>query len=211
MPPADSARGAPANQSRGAFASIAGHQRLVALLARAIARDTLPPSLLFAGASGIGKRKLAIAIAQAVNCLAPRLAAAADRKPGALELDACGECASCRRIARGVHGDVILLEPGDTGSIKIEPVRDIIDRANYRPFEGRRRVVIVDEADALVDAAQNALLKTLEEPPPASVFILVSSMPDSLLATVRSRCRPLRFADLTAAEVATILMRDHEY
>src|SRR5688572_21148723 len=172
------------------FASTAGHQRLFALLARAIARDTLPPSLLFAGTAGIGKRRTAVAVAKTLNCLAPR-------KSGVFEIDACGECASCRRIARGVHADVIVLEPGDTGSIKTDQVRDIIDRANYRPFEGRRRVVIVDEADALIDAAQNALLKTLEEPPPTSVFILVSSMPDVLLPTFRSRCRPLRFGDLT--------------
>jgi len=186
------------------FARVAGHQRLLALLARAIARGTLPPSLLFAGASGIGKRRVAVAVAQALNCLAPQTSAL-------FEIDACGECASCRRIVRGVHGDVIVLEPGDTGTIKIDPVRDVIDRANYRPFEGRRRVVIVNEADALVDAAQNALLKTLEEPPQASVFVLVSSMPDVLLPTVRSRCRPLRFGDLTPAEIAAALVRDHEY
>src|SRR5204863_1502376 len=105
------------------------------------------------------------------------------------DVDACGECASCRRIARGVHQDVLTIEPGDTGTIKIEQVRDVIDRAGYRPFEGRRRVVIVDEADAMVAPAQNALLKTLEEPPSASVFILISSTPDALLPTVRSRCR----------------------
>ena len=186
------------------FATIAGHQRLLALLARAIARDTLPPSLLLAGTSGIGKRRTGMAVAEALNCLAPR-------KSGTFETDACGECASCRRIARSVHADVVVLEPGETGTIKTDVVRDVIDRANYRPFEGRRRVVIVDEADALMEAAQNALLKTLEEPPPASVFILVSSMPDALLPTVRSRCRPLRFGDLTPAEVAAVLVRDHEY
>ena len=186
------------------FHRIAGHQRLLTLLSRAIARDTLPPSLLFAGTAGIGKRRTAMAVAEALNCLAPLAA-----KP--LETDACGECASCRRIARGVHGDVVLIEPGDSGSIKIEPVRDVIDRANYRPFEGKRRVVIIDEADALILQAQNALLKTLEEPPQASVFILVSSMPDALLATVRSRCRPLRFGELAPADVAATLMRDHEY
>ena len=186
------------------FATIAGHQRLRALLARAVAGDTLPPSLLLTGTSGIGKRRTAMAVAEALNCLAPK-------KTGAFEIDACGECTACRRIARGVHCDVVVIEPGDTGTIKIEPVRDVIDRANYRPFEGKRRVVIIDEADALVDAAQNALLKTLEEPPAASVFILVSSMPDALLATVRSRCRPLRFGELAPADVAATLMRDHEY
>ena len=177
---------------------------MLALLSRAIARETLPPSVLFAGPQGVGKRRAAVAVAEALNCLAPRAA-------GALEVDACGECASCRRIARGVHPDVIVLEPGDTGTIKIDQVREVIDRAHYRPFEGRRRAVILDEADALVPAAQNALLKTLEEPPSASVLILVSSMPDALLPTVRSRCRPLRFGALAPAEVAEALIRDHQY
>ena len=186
------------------FRDVAGHQRMLGLLSRAIARETLPPSVLFAGPEGIGKRRTAAAVAEVLNCLNPR-------RDDAFEIDACGECAPCRRIARGIHPDVIAVEPGDTGAIKIDQVRDVIDRANYRPFEGRRRVVIVDPADALGPPAQNALLKTLEEPRPASVFILVSSMPDLLLPTVRSRCRPLRFGELAAAEVAGVLIRDHEY
>jgi DNA polymerase-3 subunit delta' len=105
----------------------------------------------------------------------------------------------------------VLLEPGDSGSIKIETVREVIDRAAFRPFEGRRRFVIIDEADALVEPAQNALLKTLEEPPSASVFILVSSMADALLPTVRSRCQRLRFGALSAADVSTVLVGDHGY
>ena len=104
-----------------------------------------------------------------------------------------------------------IVEPSESGSIKIEQIRDVVDRAGYRPFEGRRRVVIVDDAEAMVDAAQNALLKTLEEPPQSSVFVLVSSMPDSLLPTVLSRCQRLRFGELSAVEVANALMRDHEY
>jgi DNA polymerase-3 subunit delta' len=87
------------------------------------------------------------------------------------------------------------VEPGDSGSIRIEQVRDVIDRSAYRPFEGRRRVVVVDQADALVPAAQNALLKTLEEPPSSSVFVLVTARPDALLPTVRSRCIRLWFAE----------------
>jgi DNA polymerase-3 subunit delta' len=183
---------------------IVGHRRLVSLLSRASARGTLPPALLLAGPSGVGKRRTAVAISQALNCLNPQ-------SSSALDVDACGACASCRRIARGVHPDVIVLEPGDTGTIKIEQVRDVIDRAAYRPCEARRRVVVIDEADALVPQAQNALLKTLEEPPAASVFLLVSSMPDALLPTVRSRCPRLRFAPLAPSEVAEALMRDHGY
>jgi DNA polymerase III subunit delta' len=185
------------------FRTIIGHRRLVSLLSKAIARQSLPPVLLLAGPSGVGKRRTALAIAQALNCLEP---IAADS-----QLDACGTCASCRRIERGVHPDVIIIEPGDTGTIKVDQVREAIDKAGYRPFEARRRVVIVDEADAMVAAAQNALLKTLEEPPSASVFLLVSSMPDALLPTVRSRTPRLRFGVLAPAEVADALIRDHEY
>jgi DNA polymerase-3 subunit delta' len=120
-------------------------------------------------------------------------------------------CSACGRIARGVHPDVQTIEPGDTGTIKIEQVREAIDRAVFRPFEGRKRVTIVEHADALVPAAQNALLKTLEEPLPASVFILVTSRPDALLPTVRSRCAHLRFGRLQVSEVAEVLERRHGY
>src|SRR5947207_953569 len=160
------------------FSAIAGHQRLISLLSRAIVRGTLPSSLLFAGPRGVGKRRTAMALAEAINCLEPRKSDAPDAR---VPLDACGRCGSCSRIARGIHPDVIVVEPGDTGSIKIEQVRDVIDRSAYRPFEGRRRVVIVDQADTLLAAAQNALLKTLEEPPSRSVFILVTARPDALL------------------------------
>jgi DNA polymerase-3 subunit delta' len=145
-----------------------------------------------------------MAIAEAVNCLKPVSTTEFER-------DACGECAACRRISRGVHPDVIVIEPGDMGSIKIEQVRDVIDRAGFRPFEGRKRVVIIDDADALMPAAQNALLKTLEEPPTASIFLLVSSIPDALLPTVLSRCPRLRFGELSPSEIAEALIRDHDY
>ena len=161
---------------------ITGHGRVVELLSRSIARGTLPPSLIFAGPPGTGKRATALAVAQLLNCLKPR------------DGDACGECAQCTRVARGVHPDVLMIEPGDSGSIKIDAVRDAVDRAGYRPFEGKRRVLVIADADALVPAAQNALLKTLEEPPSSSVFILITSRPDMLLQTVRSRCIRLTFA-----------------
>jgi len=184
------------------FREIAGHRHLLELIGRATSRGTLPPSLIFAGPAGVGKRMAAVALAQLMNCLA------LDKTGGA---DACGACSSCKRIARGVHADVLMVEPGETGSIRIDQVRDAIERSAYRPFEGRRRVVIVDEADSLNAEAQNALLKTLEEPPSASTFVLVTSRPDMLLPTVLSRCQRLRFGRLSPGEVATILIRDHEY
>jgi len=187
------------------FSTIAGHGRVLSLLSRAIARDAMPPAVLMAGPAGVGKRLTAVAVAQAINCLQPRSSAE-------LERDACGECASCKRIARGVHPDVIILEPaGETAVIKIEPLREVVQQSQYRPFEGRRRVIIIDEADAATTDAQSALLKPLEEPPSASIFILVSSLPDVLLPTVRSRCPRLRFGPLAPADVARILVRDHQY
>jgi DNA polymerase-3 subunit delta' len=257
------------------FREIAGHRHLFSLMTAAAMRGTLPPSLIFAGPEGVGKKLAAVALAQLLNCPSPvatkyegpgedgvpppkeqraissgsqmneqasseRAASAsapsmfdvasdpdingpwevsserdprngADRGSELSGNDACGVCASCRRIARGVHADVLVVEPGDTGVIKVDQVRDAIDRAAYRPFEGRRRVVIVDAADLVLTEAQNALLKTLEEPPAASTFVLVTSRPDVLLPTVRSRCQRLRFGRLAPAEIASVLARDHGY
>src|SRR5437773_6252663 len=197
------------------FAQVFAHRRLVSLLSRSIENDSLPPSLLFAGPVGVGKRLTAIAVAQALNCpkgsgfAVPGSGFAVPGSgftvPGSM-FDACGTCAACKRISRGVHPDVPIVGPGDSGAIRIDQVREIVDRAAYRPFEGRRRVVIIDGADALVTAAQHALLKTLEEPPPSSVFILVTSRPDTLLATVLSRCPQLRFRPLAADDIAAALV-----
>lgn len=187
------------------FRDIIGHRKLVALLTRSVARQTLPPSLIFSGPAGVGKQLAALATAQALNCLSPQ--ASTDPESGHPGHDACGVCAACSRIARGVHPDVLFIQPNDKGNIKIEPVREAIERSGYRPFEGRRRVTIIDSADGLERSAQNALLKVLEEPPPGSAFILVTALPDLLLPTVRSRCPQLRFRPLEPAEVAALLMR----
>src|SRR5262245_57620880 len=101
------------------FRAITGHRPLLELLARATARGTLPPSLIFAGPEGVGKRLTAIALAQLLNCQQTDVR---NQKTEDRSLDACGECAACTRIARGVHADVLVIEPGDTGSIKIEQV-----------------------------------------------------------------------------------------
>jgi DNA polymerase III subunit delta' len=201
-----------------AFQEVVGHRRMLSLLSRAIARDTLTPSLVLSGPEGVGKRLTAMAIAQTLNCTSvkqtPRGVTHDSNDPGSasgLMLDACGKCSSCLRIVRGAHPDVETIEPGENNSIKIDQVRQAIERAVFRPFEGRRRVTIIDQADALVAPAQNALLKTLEEPLPASVFILVTSRPDTLLPTVRSRCAVLRFGRLQVAEVAEVLERREGY
>jgi len=179
------------------FRDILGHARLTSLLLRAVVRESVPPTLLLAGPAGVGKWRAAFALAEALNCQAP------------VDGDACGTCRSCDRIARGLHVDVRTLEPDDSGKIKIEPVRDVLDGCGYRPFEGKRRVVLIRDADALLESAQNSLLKSLEEPPPATVFVLTSAAPDALLRTVRSRTMRLTFGRLTIDEVEQLLARDH--
>ena len=189
------------------FRDILGHEHVLGLLSQAAGRGTLPQSLIFAGPAGVGKHLAAVALAQLLNC--QKDGAAATARP--LNGDACGDCPSCKRIARRVHPDVLFIEPEDSGSIKTEQVRQAIESAGYRPFEGRRRVVIIDQAEAMVLNGQDALLKTLEEPPAASVFILVTSMPDTLLPTVRSRCQRLRFGRLAPGDVAAVLKQKHGY
>ena len=183
------------------FCNVVGHGALLHLIARAVGRQTLPPSLLFVGPDGVGKQRVAMALAQVQNCLVPV-------ETTTFDVDACGSCEACLKIARGSFADVLRLEPGEAGSITIDQVRQVVRQAAYRPFEGRRRVVVVMDADGLLVAAQNALLKTLEEPPDSSQFILVTSRPDVLLPTVRSRMQRLTFGQLTTEEVEAVLVHE---
>jgi DNA polymerase-3 subunit delta' len=178
------------------LADVLGHVQPRALLLRAVVARSVPQSLLLDGPDGVGKRTTALALASAINCPQP-----------AVDGDACGQCSSCRRIARAQHPDIVSLVPNEKGSITVDMVREVIGQASYRPFEARRRVVIVDDADLLQPQAQNALLKTLEEPPPSSMFVLVTSRPDSLLETVRSRCPRVRFGRLGPGDLAAVLVR----
>jgi DNA polymerase-3 subunit delta' len=177
------------------FASIVGHAQVVNLLRRAAAAGRVPQSLLISGPEGVGKRTVAIALAQAVNC--PK------RRDG----DSCGVCATCVRIEKGQHSDVVVVNKGDEASIKIATLRDrLLHVIGYRPFEAERRVYIIDPADDVTPEAQAALLKTLEEPPPAAILMLLSAYPDTLLATVQSRCRRLRLGPLSERDVARVLV-----
>jgi DNA polymerase-3 subunit delta' len=165
-----------------AFASVIGHDRLKDLLSRALREARLPPALLFAGPEGVGKRTLALAVGRALVC---------ERRGG----DACDGCASCSRALRGLHPDLRTIEP-ETSAIKIEQIRDLVREVAGRPFEGSARAFVLDDAHALTEQAANALLKSLEEPPPTSHLFLVTAAPQGLLPTIRSRCQTLRFSPL---------------
>jgi DNA polymerase-3 subunit delta' len=179
------------------FASLVGNQALVARLARMAAADTVPPSLLFTGPPGVGKLQAALTLAQALNCL---------ERQG----DACGECPACVRIGRGEHPDVGIVRPEGAGrQLKVDSVRQIVSETPFRPFEGRRRVSVLVDADRMNATAANTLLKTLEEPPPWAVLILVTSNAAALLPTIWSRCQVYRFAPLAIDDLAKLLVERH--
>lgn len=176
------------------FRDLKGHRAQQTLLARALMRDALPQSLIFAGPDGVGKRLVALSVAQRLNCLT----AAPD------EGDACGTCSACRRIASGTHPDVLTIQGVSTlGEKKVDAVREQISAAAYRPFEGRRRVFIIDDADRMTEDAPQAILKFLEEPAPGTVIILVLSRVRAVPATVISRCQVVRFRARAAVEGAS--------
>ena len=195
---------APPQAATPGFGALVGQQATVEALQRALVRNRLPHALLLHGPGGIGKATCAGVLAQALNC------------PVADFTDACGQCPSCRKIARGLHPDILWVEP-QNGAIRLgqvsarknrsneqPPHQPIVSWVGYRPYEGQRRVVVIDDAHTMNQSAQNALLKTLEEPPPSSMLLLVTPTPGSLLPTIRSRCQTLRLQPLGLG-----LMRRH--
>lgn len=174
------------------FSSLVGNERIKKLLKRAVAEGRIGQGLIMAGQQGVGKRQFALALAQAVNCQRPK------------DGDACGECVNCRKIAAGEHIDVETISP-DGQFIKIGQMRDMTEKAQYRPYDGRRRVYIIDEAERLNPQAANSILKVLEEPPETTLLLLVTSKPYALLETIRSRCQMLSFAPLTDKELESYL------
>lgn len=161
-----------------------GNQDVRAHLARVAGADRLHPCLLFEGPVGVGKRAAALWLARLVNCDAED-----EPRP-------CGACWSCRQIPQGRHPDIIEvgLDPERTAPIiSVKQARALTSSLVLRPFHARRRFVIIDPAEAMTVPAANALLKTFEEPPADTGFILVTSQPSRLLATVRSRSQRVRF------------------
>lgn len=176
------------------FASITGHDRQKEILRRALQLQRIAHAWLFEGPDGIGKRLMALAFARALLC---------EHGTG------CGDCSSCRKIDHNNHPDVYLLGYDD-GSIKIEQIRSLQQQLALSPLEGRYKICLIDGADRMTVGAANALLKTLEEPQPDRLLLLLSDRPDQLLTTVCSRCLRLPFGRLPAEQLGDILARRHD-
>ncbi len=180
------------------FSDIIGQERVAEILRRELSHGRISHAYLFTGMECIGKKQTALAFAMAVQC-------------GRVLGDSCGECLHCRKISQGIHPDVRLYIPeartkGATEKIYIDQIRDLQAGISLRPMEGQKKVFIIDDADRMVDHAANALLKTLEEPPPDSLLVLITAFPDLLPPTVLSRCRTVRFRPLSPRSLEEILM-----
>ena len=176
------------------FADVIGQDGPKKKIRTALAQQAIGHAYLFSGDDGIGKRLMALRFAQALSCETP---------PSSSQPDSCGHCRACEQIDSGTYPDLLVIEPEQDKAnpqIKIDRVREIERHVIYRPLLSARKICIIDDADRLNANAANAFLKTLEDPPEHSLFILVTSRPLRLLATVRSRCLTLRFSPATPAQ-----------
>lgn len=198
------------------FSSLVGNDSVKHRLRHLLAAGRLPNSMLFAGDDGVGKRQFALAIAKSFVCKEP------------VNGEGCGVCAACLRAVKFVlpndnakgddydvvffsgHPDVGMVIPYNR-NLRVGSIRALEKEANFRPFEGTARFFIIDDADKMNDSASNALLKTLEEPAPTSYLFLITSRPDALLTTIRSRCQTLRFAPIEAEAIERFLIDDRAF
>lgn len=201
------------------FSEVIAQERALSSLRAALRRGTLHHAYLFGGPEGVGKARVARLLAQAANCEEGAAGTHGYRE------DPCGRCPACQKIEKGIHPDVTVLAEeramvkagrweaksgrAPSRDIVVDQVRDLVDhRLSLARFEGRRRFVVIDPADAMNPQAQNALLKTLEEPPGDTTLILVASSPDSLLPTIRSRCLRVPFGPVPVEAIEARLVAE---
>jgi len=175
------------------FDEVVGQEHVVTTLRNAVESDRVHHAYLFVGSRGTGKTSMAKILARSLNC---------SRGPTATP---CGECDACRAIAAGSSLDVVEMDAASNRSV--DDIRDLRDRVGYAPAEGSWKVYILDEAHMLTKEAWNAFLKTLEEPPPNTVFVLATTEPQKVMATIADRCQRFDFQRPTAEQVAEVVER----
>jgi DNA polymerase-3 subunit delta' len=191
---------------------LTGNERVKTLLRRILEARRVPGAMLFSGEDGIGKKLFALELARALNCRAPQ------------GVEGCGGCSACTRIGKfnypqSADSDdwksIVWTDHPDVGMVvapkrvlQVDQMRLIEREANYRPYEGKARLFLIEDAHKLNEQSENALLKILEEPPPTSHIILLTSRPGMLLPTIHSRCQMIRFSPLSAQEIETHLLEN---
>ncbi len=193
------------------FADIQGQSRPIEIIQQYLSGALSGRGLLFCGPQGVGKKLAALAMAKAVNCLNNNL-------------DPCEQCPSCLKVSKGQHPDVFLIDchtvieseagqakkdSGGSEAVRIDHIRALQKNISLRPYEGKKKVFIIDEAQDMTAEASNALLKTLEEPPRDSLLILVSSKPSLLFKTITSRCQPIKFSGMQRQELRQVLQKKY--
>ena len=176
------------------FAGIVGHEDVVAHMEQAIRTGKISHAYLLTGEAGSGKRLLASIFAMALQC--PEK-----------DVEPCRNCPSCKKALTGNHPDIVYVMHEKVGSISVDEIRDqVVNDVAIRPYESPYKIYIIDEASKMTPQAQNALLKTLEEPPAYAIILLLADNPDVLLPTIHSRCVTLRLTPVSDAEIKEYLM-----
>lgn len=181
--------------------NIRGHDAVVDHFRKLIANDRLPHAMLFVGPPSVGKSTFARALARALLC---------STNPPEM-LNPCGQCPACKQVDAETHPDLVIVRrPEEKQVIPVNTIReDVCEKLALKPMMGKNRVAIVEDADYLNEESSNAFLKTLEEPGPGSVLILIGTSPDNQLDTINSRCQLVKFQPLSAENIKEILIEKH--